>query len=145
MKKISRIFLVVMIMVFLSSCDQVTGLVELAPKFNTSLPNAISGEYAYFETEEDRENGEFTRLLSFSSSTSTFKDTRSLQGGIVTRNGSYSVSYSTYDITECNGTILMEYEDGEKSEVGFYFYATAINGPEYLVLSDGRTYWYWGK
>ena len=84
MKKISRIFLVVMIMVFLSSCDQVKGLVELAPKFNTSLPNAISGEYAYFDSEEDRENGEFTRLLSFSSSTSTFKDTRSLQGGIVT-------------------------------------------------------------
>ena len=145
MKKSYRLFLVVMIMVFLSSCDQVKGLVELAPKFNTSLPNAISGEYAYFDSEEDRENGEFTRLLSFSSSTSTFKDTRSLQGGIVTRNGSYSVSYSTYDITECNGKIVMEYEDGEKSEVGFYFYATAINGPEYLVLSDGRTYWYWGK
>ncbi len=81
MKKISRIFLVVMVMVFLSSCDQVKGLVELAPKFNTSLPNAISGEYAYFETEEDRENGEFTRLLSFSSSTSTFKDTSHFRVG----------------------------------------------------------------
>ena len=39
-------------LLILSSCDDIKGVLEILPKFDNSLPNTVSGSYAYFESEE---------------------------------------------------------------------------------------------
>ena len=141
MKKFLIVLLAVLSLISLSSCDDMKALMDLIPKFDGNLPNNISGQYAYFRTEEDKAAGIYTKLYSFSSKTGIFtaKDESAV------RSGKYEVSYKTYAITECNGTIKLSFDDGSTESYDFYYYATAVDGPEYIRLSDGRTYYYWGN
>ena len=54
--------------------------------------------------------------------------------------GSYSVQYTTFTVTECNGKISLFLDDGKKKSRNFYWSASALSGPEYLLLDDGRKY-----
>ena len=141
-KKFFIVVLAVLSLMSLSSCDDMKALMDLIPKFDGNLPNNISGKFAYFRTEEEKAAGTYSKLYSFKSKDGTFTVTDESSS----RSGKYSVSYKTYAITECNGTISFVYDDdGSASSLDFYYYATAVDGPEYIKLSDGRTYYYWGN
>ncbi len=140
MKKRYLYILILILLIFtLSSCDEVSSLMSLVPKFERSLPNNIAGKYAYYSSEENKEANEYTTLYTFSSKEGTF--TKDTEDGV--KEGAYSVEYKTYAITECNGTITLTYENKTKEEYEFYFYATATKGPEYIMLGS-RTYYYEG-
>ena len=49
MKKIFIVLSLLSLLV-LSSCDDIKGVLEILPKFDSDLPNNISGSYAYFES-----------------------------------------------------------------------------------------------
>lgn len=142
MKKVFVVLSLVSLLL-LSSCDDVKGVLELLPKFDSNLPNNISGSYAYFDSEEAKDRGEYTRLFTFDSKENTYTFTFSTDEGVIKDSGKYSVRYTTYKITECNGVISLENQDKEKRDISFYWYSSALSGPEYLMLDDGRTYLYW--
>lgn len=130
-------------LLILSSCDDIKGVLEILPKFDKSLPNTVSGSYAYFESEEKKDKGEYTRLLTFNSKDETFTFVLSDENGVKTEKGKYKVQYNAYKITECNGTITFLFDDGRKKDSSFYWCASALSGPDYLMLDDGRKYLYW--
>lgn len=141
MRKKLILFMIIVCSIFaLTSCDDVKALMELVPKFDGNLPNNIAGKYAYFASEVDKEAGTYTTLFSFDSKEDTF--TESFEGGA--KSGKYIVDYKTYAITECNGTITLKYDDGNIESHQFYFLASAINGPEYIII-DKKQYYYWGN
>lgn len=130
----------------LTSCDDIKSLMSLIPKFDGKLPNNIAGSYAYFRNDEERDAGTYSKLYKFNSKENTFTETVDT----TTRKGSYTVSYTTYAITECNGTLTLNFEDSPSEIYQFYFYSTAVDGPEYLRLAEvGSTiykiYYYWGN
>ena len=141
MRKIILILFIVLSLFILTSCDEISGIMSIFPKFSGTLPNNIAGQFASFESEEAKKSGIYSRLYKFDSRNGTF----SFNDESVSLKGTYSVSYKTYAITECNGIITLTYENGCVDEMDFYYYATAVDGPEYLMLSDGRTYYYWGE
>lgn len=138
-KKILYITLIIISLFTLSSCDDVKSLFSLLPKFEKSLPNNVAGKYAYYSSNENKENNSYTTLYTFSSKEGTY--TKKTEDG--EEKGTYSVKYKTYAITECNGTITFNDEDGNSEEYEFYFYATATGGPEYIMLGS-RTYYFSG-
>ena len=140
-KKFLTMLLVAISLVALTSCDDMKALFDLIPKFDGNLPNNISGKYAYFASEKDKVAGIYTKYYSFNSKDGTFIEIEENS----MKTGKYSVSYKTYAITECNGTIVFTYDDESEEHLDFYYYATAIDGPEYIKLSDGKTYYYWGN
>ena len=142
MKRLSILFLVLFLLV-LTSCDEINGVLDLMPKFDSSLPCVISGSYAYFESEEAEERGEYTQLYVFDSKEGKYTYTLSTEDGIKMETGSYSVQYTTFTVTECNGKISLFLDDGKKKCRDFYWSASALSGPEYLLLDDGRKYIYW--
>lgn len=129
----------------LTSCDMMNTLKGVIPKFDGNLPNNIAGSYAYFRSDEEKTNGEYSKLYKFNSKENTFTETV----GTTTRSGSYTVSYKTYAITECNGTLTLRFDTDASEIYDFYFYATAVDGPEYLRLADAdgayKIYYYWGN
>lgn len=128
----------------LTGCDDINAVISLLPKFDTALPNNLDGKWAYFDSKEDRLNNEFSRQFTFDSKEQKFK--LEIAGvGTITKSGSYSVQYKTYTITECNGTLTLYYEDNSVEKFDFYYKATAIDGPEYITLSNSGTYYYGGK
>ena len=142
--KIKRILFFVLFLLFLfSSCDEINGVMGLLPRFDSNLPNNISGTYVYFESEEAKDKGEYNSLLCFDSKEGTFTYTFSNEEGVKTERGKYKILYKTYKTTECNGNITFVFEDGREKDSSFYWYASALSGPEYLMLDDGRTYLYW--
>ena len=42
-------------------------------------------------------------------------------------------------------TLTLYYEDNSVEKYNFYYKATAIDGPEYITLSNSGTYYYGGK
>ncbi len=137
-------FLLIVILITLTGCEEINGVLGLMPKFDTSLPNCISGKFAYFETDAERSSGEYTVLYAFDGRQGTF--TRSESGsGVSVKKGTYKVIYRTYGITEANGTIRFTFEDGKSEDSQFYYSATAIGGPDHIILSDQRKYVYWGQ
>ncbi len=140
-KKFLALILAVFSLIMLTSCDDMKALFDLIPKFDGNLPNNISGKFAYFASEEDKASGTYTKYYSFNSKEGTFVERE--ENTIKT--GNYKVSYKTYAITECNGTITFTYDDESEVALDFYYYATAVDGPEYMKLSDGKTYYYWGN
>lgn len=137
-RKYILLLITLIFVILLTSCDKVESLTKLIPKFDNKLPNNIAGKYVYFENEENKEDG-FTTRLTFTSSEGTFTE----EAGTTERKGTYTVNYKTYAITECNGTINLNYESGNSESYEFYFYATATGGPEYIMLGD-KTYYYEG-
>ncbi len=138
-KKFILLLIVVIFVSLLTSCDQVKSLTKLIPKFDNKLPNNVAGKYASYETTEAKKAKEYTTLFTFTSAEGTFtKKTETEE-----KKGTYSVNYKTYAITECNGTINLNYESGNSESYEFYFYATATGGPEYIMLDD-KTYYYEG-
>lgn len=142
MKKL--ILPLIIILITLTGCEEINGVLGLMPKFDSSLPNCISGKFAYFESEADMSMGEYTTLYTFDSREGTFSRIESGSGAAMEK-GTYRVMYRTYGITEANGTIRFTFEDGNTMETGFYYAATAIGGPDHIILSDQRKYVYWGK
>ena len=149
MKKIGLkiVLLAVLACFMVTSCDDMKALMSLIPKFDGKLPNAISGKFAHFSNEANMEIGNYDILYTFNSIEGTFK--RESSTGISdtpkTETGTYSVAYDTYTITESNGKIYLTFENGTSEILGFYYFATATTGPEYIKLSDKKTYYYWGK
>lgn len=144
MKKILTICVLIFSLFMLTGCDDINAVISLLPKFDTTLPNNLDGKWAYFDSEEERLNNEFTRQFTFDSKEQRFK--LEISGaGTITKSGSYSVQYKTYTITECNGTLTLYYEDNSVEKYNFYYKATAIDGPEYITLSNSGTYYYGGK
>lgn len=141
MRKMIIILFTALSLLTLTSCDEVRGVLSIFPKFSGTLPNNIAGQFAYFDSDEAKKGGIYSRLYKFDSSNGTF----TVSDEALSLKGTYTVSYKTYAITECNGTISFTFENGGTDELDFYFYATAVDGPEYLMLSDGRTYYYWGN
>ncbi len=143
-KRFALLFIVISLFT-LTSCDDVKSLMSLIPKFDGNLPNNIAGSYAYFRSEEEKTNHEYSKLYKFNSKENTFTETV----GTTTRSGSYTVSYKTYAITECNGTLTLRFDTDASEIYDFYFYATAVDGPEYLRLADAdgayKIYYYWGN
>ncbi len=138
MKKKYILLLITLIFVtLLTSCDKVESLTKLIPKFDNKLPNNIAGRYVYLMDEKDKNAGFITRFT-FTSSEGTFTEETT---GTTERKGTYSVNYKTYAITECNGTINLNYESGNSESYEFYFYATATGGPEYMMLDDKKYYY----
>ena len=149
MKKFrNKIILLTIAVCFLfSSCDEVESILGLIPKFDGNLPNVISGKFAYYEDEDYMGvDGGYTTLYSFNSQDGTFirRDATGFSDQIE-RSGTYEVEYYTFTTTESNGVIHLYYDDGEKINLEFYFKATATKGPEYIKLSDSKTYYYEGK
>ncbi len=142
MKKVSIILLLILLLFTLTSCEDINAILSLLPKFDTSLPNNISGKWAYYENEEYKAINQYSRLFTFDSKERkfTYEDTIGIK-----KNGSYNVEYKTYAISECNGTITLYYEDNSVISYEFYYKATATDGPDYLVLSNNGTYYYRGK
>lgn len=138
-KKLLYISIILITALSLTSCDQVKSLMKIVPKFDNKLPNNVAGKYAYYRNEEEKEAGKYTTLYNFTSTDGTF--TKTTESG--TEKGSYTVKYKTYAITECNGTITLNYEEGSSESFEFYFYSTAVGGPEYIMLGS-RTYYYEG-
>lgn len=142
------IILLLFILLFFTSCEEINGVLGLLPKFDSTLPNNISGKWVYFENEEDRSGDEneasFTRQFIFDSKENKFSLSY-VDKTQVNKSGSYSYSYKTYTITECNGVLTLRFDDGSVEEYDFYISSTAISGPEKLMLSDGLTYYYWGN
>lgn len=149
MKKIRFVLLSILALVMFSSCDDMKAVMSLIPKFDGKLPNVIAGKFAYFANENDKDNGEYTRRYDFNNKENKFTLYISTGPGdaykkVIT--GKYSVAYTTYTITESNGTIKFEYDDGSDStSTEFYYYASTLDGPQYILLSDERTYYYWGE
>lgn len=139
---IRKSILLLFSLLMLSSCDDINAVLSLLPKFDSSLPNNISGTFAYFSSEENMDRGEYDRVYRFDSRSGSF--TLSVTGENQ-RSGKYKVEYRTYAITECNGTIVLAFDDGSSESLEFYYYATAVGGPEYIRLSDRKTYYYWGN
>ena len=46
------IILLLFILLFFTSCEEINGVLGLLPKFDSTLPNNISGKWVYFENEE---------------------------------------------------------------------------------------------
>ena len=130
-KRFALLFIVISLFT-LTSCDDVKSLMSLIPKFDGNLPNNIAGSYAYYTSEYNKGEGLFSKLYKFNSKENTFTETV----GTTTRSGSYTVSYKTYAITECNGTLTLRFDTDPSEIYDFYFYATAVGGPEYLRLAD---------
>lgn len=139
-KKCLLLLSAVALVLTLTSCDQIESLTKVFPRFDSKLPNNVAGKYAYYKTEEDRKAREYTTLFIFTSSDGTFTEKTETEE----KKGSYSVNYKTYAITECNGTINLNYESGSSESLEFYFYATAVGGPDYIILGD-KTYYYAGQ
>ncbi len=138
-KKFILLLITLIFVSLLTSCDQVKSLTKLIPTFDNKLPNNVAGKYASYETTEAKKAKEYTTLFTFTSAEGTFtKKTETEE-----KKGTYSVNYKTYAITECNGTINLNYESGNSESYEFYFYATATGGPEYIMLDD-KTYYYEG-
>lgn len=142
MRKASIILFIILSLFTLTSCEDINAILSLLPKFDTSLPNNISGKWAYYDGEEEKALNHYSRLFTFDSKEKKFKyeDTFGTK-----KNGSYNVEYKTYAITECNGTLTLYFEDNTVISYEFYYKATATDGPEYIVLSNNGTYYYRGK
>lgn len=137
-KKYILLLITLIFLSLLTSCDKVESLTKLIPKFDSKLPNNVAGKYAYYNSETDRkENVGYITLFTFTSPEGTFTE----KTGTTERKGTYSVNYKTYAITECNGTINLNYENGNSESYEFYFYATATGGPEYMMLGDKKYYY----
>ncbi len=137
MRKRLLLTIIMMLLLVLTSCEEIEGILSILPKFDGNLPNNISGEYAYYASEADKKNHIYTRLYVFNSKDNTFSEyTETTE-----RSGTYTVKYKAYAVTECNGILTFDYENGTSESYSFYFYATAVNGPEYIIFGD-RTYYY---
>ncbi len=145
MRKGFALLLIVVSLFALTSCDDVKSLMGLIPKFDGNLPNNIAGTYAYFRNDEEKADYAYSKLYKFNSKENTFTETVDT----TTRGGTYTVSYKTYAITECNGTLTLNFDSGSSEIYQFYFYATAVDGPEYIRLADDdgiyKDYYYWGN
>ena len=51
-----KIFIILSLLV-LSSSDDIKGVLEILPKFDSDFSNNISGSYAYFESKEKMDKG----------------------------------------------------------------------------------------
>lgn len=130
MRKIRIVLLFVLSAFLFSSCDEIEGIIAVLPEFSTDLPKVISGNYAYYENEDDvgyttlyhfdPESGEFTRSSAYEEE----------------KRGTFSYEYERFAITECNGYITFTYEDGTKETYGFLYVATALEGPKTLSLKQ---------
>ena len=120
MKKILTICVLIFSLFMLTGCDDINAVISLLPKFDTTLPNNLDGKWAYFDSEEERLNNEFSRQFTFDSKEQRFK--LEISGvGTITKSGSYSIQYKTYTITECNGTLTLYYEDNSVEKYNFYY------------------------
>lgn len=118
-------------LLFLTGCDQINGLVELIPSFDENLPNVFSGIYTYYENETD---SGYTEYIEFEPVEKTFTyDTSDAEP----RTGKYEYTYSDFQITQCNGYLTLNFDDGEVITYGFLFESTAIEGPTRLTLRLG--------
>ncbi len=113
-------------------CDDMKSLMSLIPKFESSLPNVISGKFAYYENETDQSQRIYTELYEFDPINRTF--THSVAGEDEERKGSYTYAYSDFIITECNGFLTLAYEDGTSAAYAFKYEATAVGGPVSITL-----------
>lgn len=142
------IILLLFILLFFTSCEEINGVLGLLPKFDSTLPDNISGKWVYFENDEDRFGNEdyalFTKSYEFNSKEKNFSLSY-FDKKWENKNGFYTLNYKTYTITECNGVLILRFDDGSVEEYDFYISSTAISGPEKLMLSDGLTYYYWGN
>ena len=86
---------------------------------------------------------EYNRLLTFNSKDETFTFVLPDEKGMKTEKGKYKVQYHAYKIIQCNGTITFLFDKGRKKESSFFWCSSALSGPEYLMLDDGRKYLYW--
>lgn len=142
MRKVSIILLIILLLFTLTSCEDISAVLSLLPKFDTSLPDNISGIWSYFDSEEEKNDNHFARQFVFDSKEKKFTYEEAIG---TKKNGSYKVEYKTYAITECNGTLTLYFEDNSVVNHEFYYKATAIDGPEYIILSNDGTYYYGGK
>lgn len=142
MRKIKNILIVLAMAFVLTSCDDIKQIMSIIPKFETDLPNVISGKFAYFESPGDVG---YSELLIFDPSTMEFSF-ENVESG--TQRGSYSYQYIDFNITICNGTLLLTYEDGRTERYGFLYEATATDGPSSITLNrngQSKVYVYKGK
>lgn len=141
MRKLSKIVIFLGIVFLLSSCDDIKQIMSLVPKFETDLPNVISGNFAYYEDESNK----YSELYTFNSDTKEFTYTNVYNG---TKRGTYTYEYIDFNITICNGYLTLQLEDGNSEKYGFLYEATATDGPSSLTLNRNgqtRVYVYKGK
>ncbi len=134
MKKLLQSAILILIsLLFLTGCDEVNTIVDLIPSFDENLPNVFSGIYTYYENEADFG---YTEYIEFDPVEKTFTYDTS-EAGVEPRNGKYEYTYSDFQITQCNGYLTLNFDDGEVITYGFLFESTAIEGPTRLTLRLG--------
>ena len=146
MKKLAIMFFSLLVLVLLASCDQVNNLVGLIPSFEDNLPNIFEGTYASFESDYDMQEGIYTERFVFVPTDNSVTYRSVADGNSISKGGKYSYSYSSFQITDCNGYLTIDYGDGDIEVFSFLYHATALEGPVSLTLSQNNTstiYYYW--
>ncbi len=140
MKKIFLVLLSTLFLFTLTSCAEIEAILGLIPKFDTELPNLVSGRFAKISGGNGSEKEQYL----FNSKTGTFEflEEEQVEGR---DKGTYSVEYSVFAITECAGKLTLRFENGEVQVYEFKLECTATGGPEALFLGDkSNVYYYWG-
>lgn len=133
MRKITLLISLIIFLFVFSGCEYIEAIPDLIPSFESSLPNVFSGKYAYYETEEDSVGSvkKYIHLFEFDNINNTFIHK---EAGEPDKKGTFSYSYNEFIITECNGYLTLNYEDGSVERYGFLYQASAVGGPQTLTL-----------
>lgn len=203
------LLLLLLVVLFVSSCDLMNTAIGMIPSFDGDLPNVFNGNFAYFEVPPEDMSGSthlYTSNYKFSAKDHTFEYDG--EGNVPLESGTYSYTYSSYDIISASGILELVFleqteskppeesidsgdngntetktpgeeeqsansKDSEqvenqtgdggqypeqtesptentqqpnvkyKQRYTFRYYADALEGPNRLELSDGKTYYYY--